>query len=116
MACPLAKKTKAWACQPSWAEDYGFVFHKDRASCFENVVCRTSSVKRHFETKHERSFKVQADKGESITHAVSRCEKPTLSKSLPLPKTMRPRQAFAILNMIVVGGDNDKRIIAIIMR
>ena len=60
--------------QPSCAEDYGFVFHKDRnvcMLCFENV-CRTSCVKRHFETKHKRSFKERADKGESIKRAVSR--------------------------------------------
>jgi hypothetical protein len=38
-------------------------------------VCRTSSVKRHFETKHEKTFKDQADKVESIKRAVSRYEK-----------------------------------------
>ena len=43
--------------------------------CCENVVCRTSSVKRHFETKHEKTFKDQADKVESIKRAVSRYEK-----------------------------------------
>ena len=64
MEFPLARITKVRAIQPSWAEDYGFVFHKDRAVCtlcFESVVCRTSSVKCHFETKHERSFEDQAD-------------------------------------------------------
>ena len=43
MVCPLAKKTKVRAFQPSWAEDYGFVFHKDRAVCklcFEDAVSR----------------------------------------------------------------------------
>lgn len=43
--------------------------------CLENVVCRTSSVKRHFETKHEKSFKDQADKAESIRRTVSSYEK-----------------------------------------
>ena len=72
--------------------------------CFENV-CRTSSVKRHFETKHERSFKDQADKGESINQQCPGMgSKQTLSKSLPQPKTKRLKQAFAILNMSVVGA------------
>ena len=99
MSCPLANNTKTRAVQPSWAEDYGFVFHKDCAVCtlcFDNVVCPTSSVKRHFETRHERSFRDQADEGESIQRAVSRCGKPTVSKSV--------KQAFLILNMIVVGA------------
>uniref|UniRef100_UPI00358FEE4E general transcription factor II-I repeat domain-containing protein 2-like n=1 Tax=Myxine glutinosa TaxID=7769 RepID=UPI00358FEE4E len=77
MATPLAKKAevKVRAFQPSWTEEWGFVFQKNRAVCalcFENVVCQTSSVKRHFETKHEKTFKDQADKAESIKRAVSR--------------------------------------------
>ena len=59
-------------------------------------MCPTSSVKRHFETRHERSFKDQADKGEAIQRPVSRYEKQTVSKSL--------KQAFAILNKSVVGA------------
>ena len=67
MACPVSKKLKAWAFQPSWEEDYGFVLNKDRAVCtfcLENVVCRMSSVKRHFETKYKKTFKDPADKGD----------------------------------------------------
>lgn len=78
MAAPPAKKADVRAFQPSWTQDFAFVFLKDRAVCtlcFENVVCRTSSVKRHFETKHEKTFKDQADKAESIKRAVSRYEK-----------------------------------------
>ena len=104
MACPLAKKTKVRAFQTSWEEDYVFVFHKDHTVCtlcFENVVCRTSSVQRNFETRHERSFKDQADKGELIKPAVSRYEKPTLSKSLPLPKNMRTYYNHNEINMFL---------------
>uniref|UniRef100_A0A3B4ESV8 DUF4371 domain-containing protein n=1 Tax=Pundamilia nyererei TaxID=303518 RepID=A0A3B4ESV8_9CICH len=52
-------------------EDWGFVQQKDRAVCalcLESVVCQTSSVKRHFETKHQKTFKDEAEKVESITH------------------------------------------------
>ena len=49
--------------------------------------------------------------------AVSRYGKQVNSlKVMPLPKTMRLKQAFANLNMREVGGVNDKLIIAIIMR
>ena len=40
--------------------DFGFVSQDDQALCAlccPNVVCRTSSIKPHFETKHEKSFK-----------------------------------------------------------
>lgn len=78
MAAPAAKKAKTRAFQSTWTREFGFVFLKDRAVCTlccENVVCRTSSVKRHFETKHEKTFKDQADKAESIKRAVSRYDK-----------------------------------------
>jgi len=41
----------------------------------KNVVCRISSIKRHFETKHEKSFKNDAEKTESLKKAVSRYQK-----------------------------------------
>ena len=44
------------------------------ALCSQNVVCQTSSI-RHFETKHERSFKDDVGKIESLKKAVSRYEK-----------------------------------------
>ena len=72
---PPTKKVEVRAFQLSWTEDFGSIFLKDRAVCtlcFENVVCRTSSVKCYFETKHERSFKENGDKAESIHLAVSR--------------------------------------------
>ena len=45
------------------------------ALCCDNVVCRTSSVRRHFESKHEKAFKEEADKVEKIMKAVIRYEK-----------------------------------------
>lgn len=62
----------------SWTEDWGFVQQKDRTVCalrLKTVVCRTSSVKQHFETKLQKTFKDEAEKAESITRAVSRYEK-----------------------------------------
>lgn len=47
------------------------------AVCLENIVCLTSCVKRRFESKHEKSFKNQADRAESIRRAVSDYEKQT---------------------------------------
>ena len=76
MATPAAAKTRPFQC--CWTQEFGFVFVKERVVCIlccENVVCRTSSVKRHFETKHEKTFKDQADKVESIKRAVTRYEK-----------------------------------------
>ena len=64
--------------QESWTTDFGFVSQDDRAVCAlccQNIVCRTSSVERHFETKHEKSFKDDAEKIESLKKAVSRYEK-----------------------------------------
>ncbi|ROT81456.1 Prenylcysteine oxidase [Penaeus vannamei] len=64
--------------QSSWTNDFGFIQQNGRAVCAlcrEDVVCRTSSVKRHFETKHGKTFKDSADKAEAIQKAVSRYEK-----------------------------------------
>ena len=66
--------------QPSWTTDYGFLFKNDHATCalcLETVVTRTSSVKRHYETKHKGSFKCDAEKNESIKNAVARYKKQT---------------------------------------
>ena len=45
------------------------------ALCCQNVVCQTSNIKRHFETKHEKSFKDDAEKIESLKKAISRYKK-----------------------------------------
>ena len=58
--------------------DFRFVSQDDQAVCAlccQNVVCQTSSIKQHFETKHEKSFKDNAGKIESLKKAVSRYEK-----------------------------------------
>ena len=57
----MAKKAKLdpRTFQPSWRDDYGFIQQRDRAVCvlcLDAVVMRTSSVKRHFETTHEKNF------------------------------------------------------------
>ena len=63
--------------QESWTTDFGFVSREDRAVCVlrcQNIVCRTSSMKRNFETKHAKSFKDDAEKIKSLKKAVSRHE------------------------------------------
>ena len=47
--------------------------------CCENVVCRTSSIKRHFETKHDKTYKDPADRAEAIKRAVTRYGKQSSS-------------------------------------
>ena len=42
--------------QSCWTEEYGMISNDDKAVCvlcYNKVVCRTSSVKRHFETNHK---------------------------------------------------------------
>ena len=64
--------------QKSWTTDFEFVCRNDRAVCAlccENVVCRTSSIKHHFENRHKKLFKDDSEKNEALKKAVSRCEK-----------------------------------------
>ena len=61
-----------------WTTDFGFVSRDDRAVCAlccQNVVCRTSGIEQHFKTKHEKSFRDEAEKIESLKKAVSRYKK-----------------------------------------
>ena len=78
MAACKRLKLHVRSFQESWTTDFGFVSRDDRAVCAfccQNIVCWTSSIKRHFETKHEKSFKDDAEKIESLKKAVSRYEK-----------------------------------------
>ncbi|XP_064120814.1 uncharacterized protein LOC135225408 [Macrobrachium nipponense] len=77
-----AKKVKldVPSLQSSWTNDFEFIQQNDCvmcALCCENVVWRTSSVKRHFETIHKKPFKDSVDKAKVIKKAVSRYEKPS---------------------------------------
>jgi hypothetical protein len=57
-----------------WTNEYGFIQQKDRAVCAlscESVLCRTSSVQRHYQTKHQSMFKTCEEKSEAIKRAVS---------------------------------------------
>ncbi len=63
--------------------------------CLENVVCWTLSVKCHFETKHEKTLKDEADKAELIKRAVSRYEQQ--GRTLKVFATAKlPKQATAL--------------------
>ena len=78
MASSKKLKLDVRSFQESWTSDFGFVSRDDRAVCAlccQNVICRTSSIKRHFETQHEKSFKDDAEKTESLKKAVSRYQK-----------------------------------------
>jgi len=60
--------------QDFWTNENGFIQQKDRAVCAlccETVVCRTSSVQRHYQTKHQSMFKNSEEKSEAIKRAVS---------------------------------------------
>uniref|UniRef100_UPI00358E5645 general transcription factor II-I repeat domain-containing protein 2-like n=1 Tax=Myxine glutinosa TaxID=7769 RepID=UPI00358E5645 len=108
MATPLAKKAevKVRAFQPSRTEEWGFFFRRTVLCvlCFENV-CRTSSVKRHFETKHEKTFKDQADKAESIKRAVSRYGKQANTlKIFAIAKKHATEASYCIVHCIVKRG------------
>jgi hypothetical protein len=68
------------AFQDNWTTDYGFVEKKDRAVCAfccESVVCRTSSVQRHFQTKHQSKFTTPEERSEAIKKAISGFKKQT---------------------------------------
>ena len=76
MSAAKRPKSNVRQFQESWTTDFGFVCRNDKAVCAlccENVVCRTSSMKRHFETKHKKLFKDDS-KNEVLKKAVSRYE------------------------------------------
>ena len=78
MSAAKRSKSDVRQFQESWTTDFGFVCRNDRAVCTlccENVVCCTSSIKRHFETKHKKLFKDDSEKHEALKKAVSRYEK-----------------------------------------
>ena len=105
-----AKKVKldVRSFQSSWINDFGFIQQNDRAVCAlccENVVCRTSSVKRHFETKHEKTFKDSADKAEAIKKAVSRYEKQSnVFKNLSASKSNETEASYKLALCIAKHG------------
>jgi len=60
--------------QDFWTNEYGFIQQKDHAVCAlccEIVVCRTSSVQRPYQTKHQSMFKNSEETSEAIKRAVS---------------------------------------------
>ena len=59
--------------QENWTKEYGFLEQKDLAVCAfccESVVYRTSSVQRHFQTKHQSKFKTSEEISEAIKKAI----------------------------------------------
>lgn len=110
VAMATAKKVKidVRSFQSSWTDDFGFIQKNDRAVCAlccENVVCRTSSVKRHFETKHEKTFKDTAEKAEAIKKALSRYEKQTsVLKNLSASKNNATEASYKVALCIAKHG------------
>ena len=73
--------------------------------CLESVVCRTTSVKRHYETKHENSFKDESDKAESLKRAVSRYGKQTQAlKTFVTAKNHATEASYRIAHCIAKRG------------
>ena len=62
--------------QRYWTEKFGVVEKDNKALCifcFKTVVCRTSSVKRHFESVHNNiSNKTEEEKIELISSTLSK--------------------------------------------
>ena len=78
MASSRKLKLDVGSFQEFWTTDFGFVSRDDQAVCAlccQNVICGTSSRKRRFETKHEKSFKNDAEKIKSLKKAISSYEK-----------------------------------------
>ena len=67
--------------QDFWTEEYGFIRKNDHAICvfcLTSVVCRTSSVKRHFTTIHEKTLSDEVEeKKEAIRNALKGNESQT---------------------------------------
>ena len=81
---------------------------KDRAVCalcYESVVCRTSSVQRHFETKHQSKFKTSEKKGEAIKKAISGFKKQTsiLSQAFGM-KSKATECSYKIAQCVALKG------------
>ena len=73
MASSKRLKLDLKSFQKSWTADFAFISRGDRAVwalCCKNIVYQTSSIERHFETKHEKSFKNDAEKIESLKKAI----------------------------------------------
>ena len=106
----MAKKAKldVRTFQPTWTNEYGFVLGKDRAVCvlcLDNVVCRTSSVKRHFETRHQDEFKDTADKTETIKKALAGYGKQRNNmKEFTTVKNYATEASYEIANCIAKHG------------
>ena len=78
MACSKKLQLHVKSFQEFWTTDFEFISPDNQAVCAlccQNVVCRTLSTKRHFETKHEKSIKDDAEKIECLKKAVSRYDK-----------------------------------------
>ena len=62
--------------QKYWTEKFGVIEKDNKAFCifcFETIVCRTSSVKRHFESVHDNiNNKTEEEKRELINSKLSK--------------------------------------------
>ena len=83
MSRPSAKKRRSIedvrVFQRYWTEKFGVIEKDNKALCifgFETVVCRTSSVKRHFKSVHNNiSNKTEEEKRELISSTLSKTKK-----------------------------------------
>lgn len=95
--------------QTWWTEKYGMISKGDKAVCVlcsGTVVCRTSSVKRHFETNHKSvSQKSEAEQKELIASALNDRNKQSTSMIKFVGKNCNTSAAsYAAANVIARHG------------
>lgn len=95
--------------QNSWTEDYGMVKKSDKAVCIlcsTTIVCRTSSVKRHYETNHNFLLKkTKEEQKEYILQAIknNNLQTNTLMKFVGSNSNI-VAASFAVSNVIAKRG------------
>ncbi|XP_034262212.1 general transcription factor II-I repeat domain-containing protein 2-like [Pantherophis guttatus] len=100
-----AKKAKAdsgRSFQEAWTESFGVIERDGKALCilcYESVVCRTSSVRRHFETNHKSIVKLsETDRKEFL--------KSSFQMSLCIAKHGKPLSDGDIIKTAMLSGSN----------
>ena len=93
-----------------WTKEYGFVSRGEKAICslcLKDVVCRTSSIKRHFECTHSKELnsKSKEEKTDIIRSAVLRINQQSSCFSKEAVTKNRSTEAsFVITKSVIKNG------------